>query len=540
MPPPNSYILVEGVNIYDNLFDTDQLSVIRGGSFLLKDAIEKIGDQFSNLMTLSSGASSGLFRVCDGEAAQLTDEITRFLREHEEFRFLPFIVTSCEADDLLEAKEKLLTQLRFCQLQSPTYAPDTFEAAHASLGIPCQLEGRRVAARNAERKVQSDSPRQLSLSVLRRLEHGRAMRQDHYFRANGSTSKLHEYAFTDDFEALANCEAQGVLNAKLAVIFADGNKFSRIQREFLERNENSREQAQQDFDRRIRMLRDRFLESLLCDMVRDTGRFPDAVTKNRKGEPVIRCETLLWGGDEFQFVLPAWLGLEFVQYFFEKSRCWTTPDDTPLTHALGIVFCHAKSPIHVIGELARSLAEQVKEGLGNERCRNAWDYIVLESIDYPVNTEIEHFMKTRYGKLAETRPSHLPPADDWKDAKSLLATLARDGSLSRRQPYRIIEALGQGVRQDKTTWEILTDPSQPLPDGASPQSRLERRMFRLMQEHQRQQAASALEKLAANLFDPPARQEGPLLDSAARRAWLWIHLVELWDYWPQPGEEAQA
>ena len=34
------YILVEGINIYANVFDTNQLSVIRGSSFLLKRAID--------------------------------------------------------------------------------------------------------------------------------------------------------------------------------------------------------------------------------------------------------------------------------------------------------------------------------------------------------------------------------------------------------------------------------------------------------------------------------------------------------------------
>ena len=539
MDQQRGYLLVEGVNIYDNLLDTDQLSVIRGGSFLLKGAIDAIRDEFeSKLEPLSTGASSGLFRIIGGQSASsLVSDVVGFLRKHQDYRFLPFIVVSTIADTLLEAKEKLLTQLRFAQLQSPTFAPDVVDGEHRSLGIPCQLEGRRAAVTRAERKVQSDQPRQLSLSVLRRLDHGRAMRQDHYFRKGDKPPDLHGYRFTDDFEALANCEEQGVLSGKLAVIYADGNKFSKIQREYLGNSKKGeQDDAQRQFDKRVQTLRNAFLKDLLLEMVKgDDGRFPDAVTINDQKEPAIRCETLLWGGDEFQFVLPAWMGLEFVQYFFEKSREWRTPDGTPLTHALGIVFCHAKSPIRVIGQLARNLAEEVKEGLGDDPRRNAWDYIVLESIDYPANPGIGDFMSTRYGAVADVRPPFLPPDDDWRDTKERLISLARNGQLTRRQLYRIADAFNAGVRGDGISWRDLTDPEKPLPENPSEQSRLERRMFRLMAEKERKLVADMLNTIATRLMGCGASP----LDSAAGRAWLWIHLIEWWDYWPGLREEAE-
>ena len=536
MAQQRGYLLVEGVNIYDNLLDTDQLSVIRGGSFLLKDAIDAIRDEFkSKLESLSTGASSGLFQIIDGQSASsLVSDVVGFLREHQDYRFLPFIVVSTVADSLLEAKEKLLTQLRFAQLQSPTFAPDVTDEEHRSLGIPCQLEGRRVAVTKAERKVQSDQPRQLSLSVLRRLDHGRVMRQDHYFREGHKKPDLHGYHFTDDFEALATCENQGVLNGKLAVIYADGNKFSKIQREYLANSKKGeQDDAQRQFDKCVQTLRDAFLKDLLLEMV-NGDRFPDAVTINDQNEPAIRCETLLWGGDEFQFVLPAWMGLEFVQYFFEKSRDWWTPDGTPLTHALGIVFCHAKSPIRVIGQLARNLAEKVKKGLGDDPCRNAWDYIVLESIDYPANPGIDAFMSTRYRALADARQPFLPPDDDWRDTKERLISLARNGQLTRRQLYRIADAFNAGVRGDGISWRDLTDPEKPLPENPSEQSRLERRMFRLLAEKERKLVADMLNTIATRLMGCGASP----LDSAAGRAWLWIHLIEWWDYWPGLREEA--
>lgn len=42
MSQHKSYLKIEAVNIYNTILDTNQLSVIRGSSHLLKDAIEKI------------------------------------------------------------------------------------------------------------------------------------------------------------------------------------------------------------------------------------------------------------------------------------------------------------------------------------------------------------------------------------------------------------------------------------------------------------------------------------------------------------------
>ena len=65
------YILVEGINIYANVFDTKQLSVIRGSSFLFKKAIDHLTEHAAikdKFIALSTGASSGLYLVNNGES----------------------------------------------------------------------------------------------------------------------------------------------------------------------------------------------------------------------------------------------------------------------------------------------------------------------------------------------------------------------------------------------------------------------------------------------------------------------------------------
>jgi hypothetical protein len=66
MPSEPEYLLVEAVNIDATVFDTTQISVIRGSSYLLARAIRTIARHpglGAGLEALSIGGSSGLFRV---------------------------------------------------------------------------------------------------------------------------------------------------------------------------------------------------------------------------------------------------------------------------------------------------------------------------------------------------------------------------------------------------------------------------------------------------------------------------------------------
>ncbi|MCI0660025.1 MAG: hypothetical protein L0220_03025, partial [Acidobacteria bacterium] len=234
-----TFIRVEAVNIVASVFDTDQLSVIRGSSLLLKKAIRHIKNELSeSLEALSTGASLGLFRL-KGNPSKITEVIKKIRLKLGEnpYEYFVFLVEYCEARDLLAANEKLLTQLRFHQMRSITVVPDQESADHKFLNRPCGLEGRRIAASDAERLVQGPK-HQLSRSVCNRLDFGRESRQDVYFQELDPDSekidKLRKYRFSDDLESLAGSRDDLRLNNKIAVIYIDGNKFSAIQRQTVE------------------------------------------------------------------------------------------------------------------------------------------------------------------------------------------------------------------------------------------------------------------------------------------------------------------
>lgn len=543
------YILVEGVNIYANMLDTNQLSVMRGSSFILKDAIDEVTKKpGSTLEAISTGASSGLYCVKNdsntkGLVKKQVKEISKLLNDPEkEFSLLTFIVVSCEADNLLIAKEKLYTKLRIQQMQSISQTPDKTENTNY-LNHPDELEGRRIAAKGDENKLTlKDKNINLSESVIKRFRYGQKKKQDFYFddntknqlKANKNEEETNEIDetikrisknnFCNDFEELAKNQRYRKLNNKIAVIYMDGNNFSKKQREYIQRKPDNSHQveAQKYFDTYIQRERANLIYQLLKDMD-DEGSdyFQNAITENDK----IRLETLLWGGDESIFVVPAWLGFELLQRIFVLTKNWKL-DNTSLTHAAGLIFCSYKTPIKNIRSIAQAIADEIKEVENKEkgkdgRAQNAWNYMVLESIDYPSNNSIKAFNQSFYKEtLANSKPEFIPASTDWDTIKPLFNQLINKRLLPKRQLYRLVNIIYENQEESKSdsTLEDLAQQTQ------SPELSLqEKQEHRLLQVSENKEILLKILPQISNFFNID-------IDHPATRKWLWIYLFDLWDY----------
>ena len=143
------------------------------------------------------------------------------------FSLLPFIVEYCAADSLLEAKEQLLAQLRISQMQSLKVVPDINQTSDQ----PDELEGRRIAGNNPIVTIQKKS-RKLSYSVYRRWKEGTELKRNYYFKENyiKDSEELENYKFSNHFEELAEHPDYKKLGGKIAVVYMDGNSFSKIQK----------------------------------------------------------------------------------------------------------------------------------------------------------------------------------------------------------------------------------------------------------------------------------------------------------------------
>ncbi len=543
------YLLVEALNIDSAVLDTNKLSVIRGGSYLLAKAVDSVARGFrADLRPLSTGASSGLFAIHSARAGGVVAaDIARWLGHQPPYRGLTFAVETCVADDLSQAREQLAAKARFRQLRQVSLVPDKGRKA---ADRPCAWHGRRRA--DAAGAGPGEDQR-LSDSVARRYRIGRALRtgiyrdilqrvleeqsdqpegldDDQRERLEALAGRLPDLGFTGDLETLGRCEAFRALNNKLAVIYLDGNRFGDIQRRHA-----ADDDAQSRFDRQLRRDRALLLAALLGALLpNDAGEAllpqtcvpadPEGGHPRRR----LRFETLLWGGDEMTLVVPAWLGFEVMQRVFAQTSRWSFADQ-PLTHAGGLVFCHTGTPIARARDLARQLADDIKDGRKQtpERApEDRFDYLVLESVDYPVEPTLEAFRAGRYGAAANGWRRPLAPSGDWSTMRKACRGLLTGNGLARGQVF----ALARRIRSEAPGLLFGDTPGVLGPPWQSPTAQVadatpfeaaERHIVELAEEHRpglHRDLEQVAQLLGCDRFDQ------------RERAWLWLHLTELWDY----------
>lgn len=559
-----AYLLIDAQNIDATVFDTAQLSVIRGGSDLLANAVTAAATAFEDrLVPLSTGASSGLFRVSNGqkELERLADDVADWLRQLDPTGTLCVSVEVCRASRLDEARELLYAKARYRQLKQPSVVPDSGIAFSPG---PCGAQGRRRADPSLERML-GDNPRcLLSRSVAKRLDHGRRLRGTVAFRTlkraldeagacsnqdrvllSSVLGRLEDFVFVDDLQTLAASTRYRALGNKIAVIYLDGNRFTAIQR-----RQAKTEPDQQRFDSYLRTRRAVQLASVLDAMLPgsragNAGALSDAVIPGSKGSmPQLRLEVLLWGGDEMTLVVPAWLGFDVMQRLYASSADWRFgaeggPSAEPLTHAGGLVFCHANSPIDRMRALAQTLADDLKRDLRAHKVpQDFFDYLVLESIDYPVEPGLRDFRAGRYGASAESYRGALRPFLEWQSGlRERCVSLLDDGALTRGQVFALARRISTesadalfGVTPNSPAmpWEELSEsPTRQL----TAFERQERRLIQLAMERDDGEFKTALASLARALGCDSLDQR--------KRAWLWLHLAELWDYLAPRSQNAR-
>ncbi|GAB4192318.1 MAG: hypothetical protein Tsb002_21920 [Wenzhouxiangellaceae bacterium] len=304
---------------------------------------------------------------------------------------------------------------------------------------------------------------------------------------------------------------------KIAVIYTDGNQFSRYAREYC----HSLADYQQ-WDRYIQAQRGRLLLELVCWL--------DEVRGQRRRIPL---EILLWGGDELTLVVPAALALPVVERFFSLNRGLTPPlqeaqtgkPAPAISHALGLVIAHHKSPIKRLDDLARKLADRAKAQWKQQhrseldQQRDIWHYAVLESVDTPTEP-IAQFHAARYAQMAASlQPLHAASGD--------LASLNQAASqlrkhLPRSQLYAFCQALSRGddaaVQQAWQRLLTLTDAEETELNGWL------------------EQLFPTGKKIALNKTNAADTAVEGRIDRAAY--WPYLHWAELMDYGWSPAAEA--
>jgi hypothetical protein len=354
----------------------------------------------------------------------------------------------------------VLAMNRWRQMQSPSVA-----FPHQVAPLPCRTDKVRPGD-----CMENDAP--MSTSVKVRRDYGRMQKQNFYEQETG----LRCPPFVHDLNALTADESFGNLHHKMAVVHLDGNGFGKIQDELCDSAENQRQ-----FDQNLRSLRREMLRELL-----QRTSSAEKIKQWRTNSGEHRIETLLWGGDEIIWVVPAWTGLWILCFFFETSQSWKF-QGRPLTHSAGVVFCHHNAPIHRITDLAQRLTYYAKSAA--DRSQNVIAWQILESFDH-IGQNLEGIIESRLPEGCG--PTHfLLPGRELGSIMDISKRLKRE--LPRNKVHSIARTL---ANRDSTKADTL--------------------------------ASQTLEQLpkAADDFRSLAQRVG-------NERMAWVHLAELWDYFPE-------
>ncbi|MEX1027909.1 MAG: hypothetical protein WD049_07875 [Candidatus Paceibacterota bacterium] len=200
----------------------------------------------------------------------------------------------------------------------------------------------------------------------------------------------------------------------------------------------------------------------------------------------IRLETLLWGGDEILWVMPAWKGWEVAKWFFDQTH---NVQGHELTYGCGLVFCHAKAPIRNIIELAHRLGDLTKGAIDGQNVHRL-AYEVLESYD-DISGDLDNHRR-RFLPASQNisdlsiNPSHLAACWD------VLQRIASSSDFPMRQLYMLTKKWRKGE------------------DFAQHEKRLKNAC---------EDAGANVQHLLSTLGDPIA----------------WLHLLQMLPYLPVPA-----
>ncbi|WP_457671105.1 Cas10/Cmr2 second palm domain-containing protein [Thiolapillus sp.] len=393
---------IEAVNMDATIDDTNQLSVRRGASMAMREALKGIHEipplKKCSVQAIRRGGSIALLKLeqlTKDEAGTLRDAILKWLQGKdgsadeklravlEQTGFCVSIIPVDEANDATDATvlEKLTAMNRFEQLQSPSLHMGDLQASTSGTGT-CHYNGFRPAKGNDQA---------ISHTVHKRFSYGKEQKQAFI---NAEIETQERYDFVNSLEDLSLNPGHGIstsLAGKMAVLYFDGNHFGKHQHD-LDLS------AQKYFDAELYDKRHAFLLELV-------KRF--SATPQMKNGNKLRLELLLWGGDEVMLVVPGWAGFSTLRLFYKQMEGLGEKSiGTPLTHAGGLVFCSHKTPIQRISRLARELVEHAKEF---SRKQDLYFPLLLESEDYPLQHVREHW-EEHYGAFGRHILPISPPA----------------------------------------------------------------------------------------------------------------------------------
>lgn len=472
------YVRAEAVNLDDSIWDTEQVSVMRGGSSIMWNAVleleHRLREQGQDVDIIQSGGSIALAAFdADGESeAETIRELVQSILADSVSGVGTFVVDVAPATgDFATDMQVLTARNRWRQYQQPALAVPSMDQSAARV---CAVDGVRPAARDM---IVGNQRMPVSVSVSERLEKGRKLRQN-IWRWMTEDELASSVEFVDNLVELAEASGES-LCGKMAVIVFDGNHFRVARRKAAVDPDGLKR-----FDATVRTVAATYL-SRVVEIARDAPRLQNA--------GCLRVELLMSGGDEFEIVVPAWFGWEACRLFYTLLRdpshpCAREIEEYALSYAAGVVFCHHNAPLRPVRRVCADLLSAAKAAT---RAGDSLRYLVLESQDQ-MGASLTDFCDVYYGHAWPPPKGSLWPSLEPLQIERLarLVSEARAAGLAKGRALTVARLLRDG--SDNDTLERLRERARSLVGPG---------------------AKAALDEFLA---------ASPGLE--------WFHLVDLWDY----------
>lgn len=461
------HLEVEGVNFASCLYDTNDISVIRGSSLLLDSIAEPVtaalqASRCQNIEREWAGASTAKFTFeADEAAAQAALETVRSSLSKGPYRHLSFVANIGQSDVAAKARNRAA---QFRQWTVPEcQVPDAI--------LPDALDGMRPASAQSFDSLKGA----LSPSVKARLDHGRKNRHG-FFASRVPDLVTSDVALCDSFHDMVRDAPNWVpetVAQKLAVLHFDGDGFGAARRAA-----KSAAAFSDELNAKMQNLLRRLVHGAIV-------------------EDMLRLEVLVWGGDDITLVVPAWHALDCLKTVFAETAEMTLAGQAVSFTGAAIV-ANYKAPIRQLTALAEEAVYTAKQA----NARGGFTFDAFESAAPPEKGLAEHRVRV-FGQVSVADLS-IPH----KDVSQLL-TILRDWKTGA----------GESMPSRSRLYDLL---SAPLPEGLTRDAFIERELDR---DVNRLEARG--ESTAGGVF-LPTRQDRPRAISLDLKlaATLWDYVPE--------------
>ena len=442
---PEWYLRIEAVNLDHSVFDTHDISTIRGGSFMLLEAVNTLAKKVKGLHKEVSGASVGLFSfTChdEKEKNEVLDDVEKELKELTG-KFATFVYAVRPSSAGKAVKESIEHLTAECRRQQ--YKTLSFVLPKASNAInECVMNGVRPADASIERKKGATKVDVgVSAAVQVRFENGRRLRNKLYRKLLGNTDQTNA-KFTSDLEMLAGKTDGGATEDKIALIHLDGNSFGKIKDTCATLN---------DLKAFNDVIQNNIQEAALQRLLSFATQ-PENEGFRTKKDNKVRIETLMWGGDEIEWIVPASQLWDTLQIFFEVASS-TQFKGSALTYSAGVVVCRHTVPILQIRRYAEQLCGIAKDA-SKDAPSNQFALLNMSSFD-AIHRDVGTFLATYYQPATEN--DFIIPFSDMETLRQLVRTIRKN--FPKNKLYEIIAALQAEKKTDKIIGRALNMISKP-------------------------------------------------------------------------------